>query len=131
MALKDQHGALGQLNEFVMQLSVQELGAVDACALPFVGASHVDEAKWLFFIQFALQRAHAERLDLRWLGRVVELERGTLARLDVIDDEPLGARRAQAIEGDPNAVLGLSLRAVREMLEGTGISLTKLWQSAT
>lgn len=42
-----------------------------------------------------------------------------------------GATMVERIEGDPNAVLGLSLRAVREMLEGTGISLTKLWQSAT
>lgn len=62
---------------------------------------------------------------------------------DVIDDyvatgEPLhvaggftleghGATMISSIHGDPNAVLGLSLRAVREMLARVDVSITKLW----
>ena len=41
-----------------------------------------------------------------------------------------GATMIERIDGDPNAVLGLSLRAVRELLETMGISLTTLWQVA-
>ena len=64
---------------------------------------------------------------------------------DVIDDyiatgEPLGvaggftleghgATMISAVDGDPNAVLGLSLRAVREQLQRVGVELTKLWNS--
>lgn len=64
---------------------------------------------------------------------------------DVIDDyiatgEPLGvaggftlegrgATMISAVDGDPNAVLGLSLRAVREQLQRVGVDLTKQWDS--
>ena len=41
-----------------------------------------------------------------------------------------GATMVDRVEGDPNAVLGLSLRAVRELLEGLGVSLTTLWKTA-
>lgn len=41
-----------------------------------------------------------------------------------------GATMIDRVEGDPNAVLGLSLRAVRELLESMGVSLTKLWKTA-
>jgi len=44
--------------------------------------------------------------------------------------EGYGATMIERVEGDPNAVLGLSLRAVRELFEGMGVSLTKLWQVA-
>lgn len=40
-----------------------------------------------------------------------------------------GATMISAVDGDPNAVLGLSLRAVREQLERVGVDLTTLWQS--
>lgn len=39
-----------------------------------------------------------------------------------------GATMISSIDGDPNAVLGLSLRAVRDMLARVEVSLTKLWQ---
>lgn len=42
-----------------------------------------------------------------------------------------GATMISSIEGDPNAVLGLSLRAVREMLDRFGVSMTQLWQTAS
>ncbi len=64
---------------------------------------------------------------------------------EVIDDyiatgEPLGvaggftleghgATMISAVDGDPNAVLGLSLRAVREQLQRVGVELTNLWNS--
>lgn len=38
-----------------------------------------------------------------------------------------GATMIQAVNGDPNAVLGLSLRAVRDMLHRLGVDLTSLW----
>jgi len=38
-----------------------------------------------------------------------------------------GATMIAGVQGDPNAVLGLSLRAVRELLDQLGVSLTKLW----
>lgn len=41
-----------------------------------------------------------------------------------------GATMIDRVEGDPNAVLGLSLRAIRELLESMGVTLTKLWQVA-
>lgn len=41
-----------------------------------------------------------------------------------------GATMVDRVEGDPNAVLGLSLRAVRELFESVGVSLTKHWQVA-
>lgn len=40
-----------------------------------------------------------------------------------------GATMISAVDGDPNAVLGLSLRAIRELLERLGVSLTKLWNA--
>lgn len=40
-----------------------------------------------------------------------------------------GATMIAAVHGDPNAVLGLSLRAVREQLQRVGVDLTKLWVS--
>lgn len=39
-----------------------------------------------------------------------------------------GATMIDAVDGDPNAVLGLSLRAVREMLDRVGVQLTQLWK---
>jgi len=41
--------------------------------------------------------------------------------------EGRGATLVSGVEGDPNAVLGLSLRAVREMLQRVGVSLTSWW----
>ena len=41
-----------------------------------------------------------------------------------------GATMVDRVDGDPNAVLGLSLRAIRELFENMGVSLTKLWQVA-
>lgn len=41
-----------------------------------------------------------------------------------------GATMISGVEGDPNAVLGLSLRAVREMLERLDVHLTTLWNAA-
>lgn len=38
-----------------------------------------------------------------------------------------GATMVSAVNGDPNAVLGLSLRALREMLARLGVHLTDLW----
>lgn len=38
-----------------------------------------------------------------------------------------GATMIAGVDGDPNAVLGLSLRAVREILERLGVALTPLW----
>lgn len=38
-----------------------------------------------------------------------------------------GATMITGVDGDPNAVLGLSLRAVREMLDRLGVSMTALW----
>lgn len=38
-----------------------------------------------------------------------------------------GATMVSAVDGDPNAVLGLSLRALREMLSRLGVCLTDLW----
>lgn len=38
-----------------------------------------------------------------------------------------GATMVSGVDGDPNAVLGLSLRAIREMLDRLEISLTALW----
>lgn len=38
-----------------------------------------------------------------------------------------GATMVSAVDGDPNAVLGLSLRALREMLARLGVQLTSLW----
>ncbi|NWN87728.1 MAG: septum formation protein Maf [Micrococcaceae bacterium] len=42
-----------------------------------------------------------------------------------------GATMITGIDGDPNAVLGLSLRAVREMLQRLDVSLTSLWHATT
>lgn len=42
-----------------------------------------------------------------------------------------GATMITRVDGDPNAVLGLSLRAVREMLERLGVAITTLWDTAT
>lgn len=44
--------------------------------------------------------------------------------------EGYGATMVSEVRGDPNAVLGLSLRAVREMLDRLSVSLTTLWGSA-
>lgn len=41
--------------------------------------------------------------------------------------EGRGATLVSGVHGDPNAVLGLSLRAVREMLQRVGVSLTGWW----
>jgi len=41
--------------------------------------------------------------------------------------EGRGAALVSGVEGDPNAVLGLSLRAVREMLQRVGVSMTSWW----
>ncbi len=41
--------------------------------------------------------------------------------------EGYGATMVDRVEGDPNAVLGLSMRAVRELFDSVGVSLTKLW----
>lgn len=38
-----------------------------------------------------------------------------------------GATMISGVDGDPNAVLGLSLRAVREMLDRLGVVITTLW----
>src|SRR5699024_3605450 len=38
-----------------------------------------------------------------------------------------GATMIAGVDGDPNAVLGLSLRAVRDMLDRLGVSMTALW----
>ena len=38
-----------------------------------------------------------------------------------------GATMIAGVNGDPNAVLGLSLRAVRDMLDRLGVSMTALW----
>lgn len=43
--------------------------------------------------------------------------------------EGYGATMVSAVHGDPNAVLGLSLRAVRELLERLGVRLTQLWDT--
>ena len=43
--------------------------------------------------------------------------------------EGYGATMVSAVDGDPNAVLGLSLRAVRELLERVGVTLTQLWET--
>lgn len=40
-----------------------------------------------------------------------------------------GATMIDGVEGDPNAVLGLSLRAVREMLDRLGVPITSLWNA--
>lgn len=40
-----------------------------------------------------------------------------------------GSTMVSAVDGDPSAVLGLSLRAVREQLARVGVDLTRLWQS--
>ena len=40
-----------------------------------------------------------------------------------------GATMISSVDGDPNAVLGLSLRAVRELLERVGVTLTQLWEA--
>ena len=42
-----------------------------------------------------------------------------------------GATMVDRVDGDPNAVLGLSLRAVRELFESVGVSFTKLWKTAS
>lgn len=42
-----------------------------------------------------------------------------------------GATMITGIDGDPNAVLGLSLRAVREMLQRLDVSLTSIWHATT
>ena len=40
-----------------------------------------------------------------------------------------GATMITGVDGDPNAVLGLSLRAVREMLQRLDVSLTSFWNA--
>lgn len=40
-----------------------------------------------------------------------------------------GATMVSGVNGDPNAVLGLSLRAVRELLERVGVTVTELWEA--
>jgi len=40
-----------------------------------------------------------------------------------------GATMISSVEGDPNAVLGLSLRAVREQLARVDVDVTELWQA--
>lgn len=42
-----------------------------------------------------------------------------------------GATMISSVHGDPNAVLGLSLRAVRELLERLDVDLTALWHANT
>lgn len=42
-----------------------------------------------------------------------------------------GATMVSSVQGDPNAVLGLSLRAVRELLERVDVDLTALWAAKT
>lgn len=42
-----------------------------------------------------------------------------------------GATMVSSIDGDPNAVLGLSLRAIRDMLERVNVDLTALWAPAS
>lgn len=42
-----------------------------------------------------------------------------------------GATMISSVHGDPNAVLGLSLRAVRELLERVDVDLTALWEANT
>lgn len=42
--------------------------------------------------------------------------------------EGYGATMISSVHGDPNAVLGLSLRAVRELLERVDVDLTALWE---
>lgn len=39
-----------------------------------------------------------------------------------------GATMVAGVDGDPNAVLGLSLRAVREQLARVGVDVTQLWK---
>lgn len=40
-----------------------------------------------------------------------------------------GATMVSSVHGDPNAVLGLSLRAVRELLDHLGVDLTAFWKA--
>lgn len=41
-----------------------------------------------------------------------------------------GATMISGVDGDPNAVLGLSLRAIRDMFERVNVDLTALWTPA-